>query len=100
MDAPKTSIALTGRSGSGKTEVARHLVSRYGYHRCSPGDLCRHICKTLFNSENRSLMNQVTEAVRSIREDAWLTAALLNAPAGKELVYDSMRFECDYARLK
>jgi dephospho-CoA kinase len=99
MDVPRN-IALMGRSGAGKTTVANQLVSEYGYHRCTPGDICRRMCSLVFGNEDRSLMNRVTELLKTIDELVWLKAAMANAPAGKPLVYDSMRFTQEYDYLR
>ncbi len=93
-------IALTGRSGSGKTEVAGYLAQRHGYVRVGTGNLCRRICQDLFASESKTLMNAVTDALRAIQPDVWLTAALRHAPVGPPLVVDSMRFREDHLLLK
>lgn len=93
-------IALTGRSGSGKTEVASYLAQRHGYVRVGTGNLCRQVCQDLFASESKSLMNAVTDALRVIQPDVWLVAALRHAPVGPPLVVDSMRFQEDRLLLK
>jgi hypothetical protein len=54
----------------------------------------------VFQSEHRTLMNQVTDLLKSIDEMVWLKAALAGAPADRPLVYDSMRFTCDYNILR
>jgi hypothetical protein len=58
--------------------------------------MCRHICRVLFNSEAKTLLNQVTDALKAIDEDVWLRAALVQAPPGRSIVFDSMRFASDY----
>lgn len=93
-------VALSGRSGSGKTEVASYLERRHGYVRVSTGRLCRQLCRDLFASESKTLMNAVTDAMRGIQPDVWLAAALRHAPAGQPLVVDSMRFHEDHQLLR
>ena len=89
-------VALSGRSGSGKTEVASYLERGHGYVRVSTGHLCRRLCRDLFTSESKTVMNAVTDAMRAIQPDVWLAAALRHAPAGQPLVVDSMRFHEDH----
>lgn len=98
MDAQRN-IALMGRSGAGKTTVAEILVSQYGYHRCTPGDVCRNVCKLLFGTEDRERMNRVTDLLKQMDPLIWLKAAMANSPPGKPIVYDSMRFICDHEYL-
>jgi cytidylate kinase len=93
-------IALSGRSGSGKTTVADYLVSKYGYSPCSTGSACRDLCRNLFGSESKAILNQVTDALKAIDPDVWLRAALLSFEEGKPAVFDSMRFANDYAYLQ
>jgi dephospho-CoA kinase len=89
-------IALAGKSGSGKTTVAEYLVRRHGYFRASTGDVCREVCRILFGSESRGILNKVTEAMKSVDEQVWLKAALRRVPVGVPVVFDSMRFNLDY----
>lgn len=92
----KPPIALTGRSGTGKTTIADHLVARHGYFRCSTGNACRQICRSLFGSESKTLLNAVTEKMKEIDPDVWLRAALVGVPSGAPVVFDSMRFVPDW----
>ncbi len=97
--ATRANVALMGRSGAGKTMVAKLLVTDFGYHRCSPGDICRQVCRIIFGGEDREVMNWVTDLLKQIDDMVWLKAALSNAPADRPLVYDSMRFRGDYEYL-
>ena len=93
-------IALFGPSGSGKTTVANYLVSSHGYVICSSGDSCRRVCRLLFDSESKTLLNKVTDAMKSIDNTVWLKAALANKPPNSLIVFDSMRFLYDYDYLR
>lgn len=93
-------IALYGRSGSGKTTVAEYLVSTHHYSYCSTGAACRQVCRLLFNSESKKVLNQVTDAMRAIDENVWLRTALASAPSDSPIVFDSMRFDTDYRYLR
>lgn len=92
-------IALCGHSGSGKTTVAEYLSSEYGYSVARTGVACREICLLLFQSESKHYLNRLTDAVKSIDENAWLRIALSRIPANHPIVFDSMRFRSDYSYL-
>ena len=91
-------IALYGRTGSGKTTVAEAFVREYGYVHRKTGAACRALCLDLFGSENKALMNKVTDALREIDPAVWLRAALRQEDAGYlgPIVLDSVRFWPDY----
>jgi len=93
-------IALSGRSGSGKTTVAEYLVNKHGYIRCSTGVACRDLCRKLFGNESKAILNQVTDALKALGPDVWLRAALSALEEDKSIVFDSMRFANDYAYLQ
>jgi dephospho-CoA kinase len=93
-------IALFGHSGSGKTTIADWLVFNRGFVRCSTGAACRSVCHTLFQSESKTLLNQVTDALRAIDRAVWLRAALSVDTGNKPIVFDSMRFAGDYDFLR
>lgn len=91
-------VALYGRTGSGKTTVAEILVRDYGYTHRKTGAACRALCLELFGSEDKGLMNKVTDALRDIDPAVWLRAAIQDTggePAGP-IVLDSIRFRPDY----
>jgi adenylate kinase family enzyme len=72
-------IALSGNSGSGKSSVARYLVERHGYLHASTGQICRRISALLFGNEDKTSLNRVSEAVRTIDKNLLIHAALRNA---------------------
>jgi len=45
-------------------------------------------------------MNGITDALKTFDESIWMSAALRQAPSGVPIVFDSMRFECDYNYLR
>lgn len=96
----KPNIALSGRSGSGKSTIACYLAERHGYVVCQTGELCRQVCQMLFGSQSKTMLNRVTDAMKTIDEQVWLRGALRNAPQNRPLVFDSMRFESDYQFLR
>lgn len=95
-----TKIALSGKSGAGKTELARHLVAHLGIQRCSPGDIYRSLSRILFQQPTKELMNRLTVALRGIDPLCVTTAALRQANPRRGVVFDSMRFKDDYNHFK
>jgi len=93
-------IALSGRSGSGKTLVASFLSSQYGYYVCSSGAINREICTRLFGNESKQILNQVTDAMKAIDPLVYIKATLKEAPRQKPLVFDSMRYQTDFEYIK
>jgi dephospho-CoA kinase len=93
-------IALWGKSGSGKSVVARHLADNYGFIHCSPGKICRRMCLELFDSEDRGILNAFNDAVRSIDPMVWLRTATKGVPPQKQIVFDSIRFNPDWLYFK
>jgi cytidylate kinase len=93
-------IALSGRSGSGKTTVAEYLVNKHGYARRSTGAACRDVCNRLFGDESKAILNKVTDALKAVDPNVWLRAALSCLDEDTPVVFDSMRFATDYAFLK
>lgn len=94
------SIGLCGKSGSGKSTVASYLVSEFGYTHIKTGTACREIALMLFADDSKTTLNAVTDALRSIQPDVWITAALRDAPANQLVVVDSLRFVPDYMLLR
>lgn len=89
-------VALYGRSGSGKTTIANHLVTKHGYCRLHVGGAVRKISLWLFGSEAKDITYQVTDAMRSIDENVWLRVVLSSAPSDCPLVLDSLRYNSEY----
>lgn len=96
-----TKIALSGKSGAGKTELARYLVDHLGIPRCSPGDIYRSLSGILFpHHQTKEVMNRLTVALRSLDPLCVTTAALIHSDTTKGVVFDSMRFKEDYYYFK
>lgn len=93
-------IALYGPSGAGKSTIARYLAQNHDFHHCSSGEACRSLCRTLFDSEDRTLLNQVTDALRQIDPSIWIRNALRGVRPGARVVFDSMRFVEDWHYFK
>ena len=94
-----SNIAIYGRTGSGKTTVAEYLATKYGYTRSNPGSAVREISKFLFNSDAKTLLNRICDAMKEIDENVWLRRALLTIDPEQLVIFDSMRFQNDYEYL-
>lgn len=87
-------VAIHGWSGSGKSAVCRYLNDTHGLAIASTGAMCRQITRTLFASEDRHLLNEVSVAMRGIRRDIWIEASL-RATKSDRVVFDSIRYSTD-----
>jgi cytidylate kinase len=93
-------IALSGKSGSGKTELSTYLCNKLGIQRCSTGDIYRQICKIIFGTVSKEQMNNLTKALRNMDTNCIIQAAFRFCNPRKGIVFDSMRFAEDYEHLK
>src|SRR4051794_17525125 len=93
-------IALSGKSGSGKTTIADYLLAKHGYARRSTGAACRDVCNRLFGDESKTILNKVTDALKAVDSNVWLRVALSGLKEDTPVVFDSMRFATDYTFLK
>lgn len=93
-------IALCGRSGSGKTTIAKYIVSQYGFTLCSTGWIIRQISKLLFQTTSRTHLNLLTDALKAIEPNILISAALNNCKENGPIIFDSIRFKSDYYYLK
>jgi dephospho-CoA kinase len=94
-----SNIAIIGRSGSGKTTVAKFLASRLSFHYISTGSLCREVSVSLFGDDSKRHMNELTEVLRRRWPTVWLDAALRRAADGPVIV-DSLRFRDDLVMIR
>jgi dephospho-CoA kinase len=97
---PRRNIALSARSGGGKSLAAAYLHSRYAYTICAPGAICREITRRLFDSESKTMLNRVNDAMRGIDPDVWLRVALKELQPitpGRLICIDGMRFKSNLA---
>ena len=90
-------IALSGKSGSGKSELAEYLVKKLNVQRCSTGDIYRQLSLLLFGEVRKDLMNRLTTALRATEPNCVLRAALSQMDVSKGIVFDSMRFQEDHS---
>jgi len=91
-------IALSGRSGSGKSIVAHYLRDKHGFAHASSGVICRQIGSILFGNQDKQFLNQISLAIRSFGNDVLIKAALRNESADS-IVFDSVRYSSDIAIL-
>jgi dephospho-CoA kinase len=96
-----TNIALYGRTGSGKTTVALYLVQRHQYAHRHPGARCRSLALELFGTESKTVLNALSDCLRSIDANVWIRAELKREPDDSRLiVFDGMRYQEDLAFLR
>ena len=95
----KLNIGVHGFSGSGKSEVARYLVSRHGFFHVSSGEICRSVSRLLFGSEEKGVLNTISAKMREIDESIWIEAALRSTKQGP-LIFDSLRYRSDAVFLR
>ncbi|WP_186766720.1 HD domain-containing protein [Puniceibacterium confluentis] len=89
-------VALIGKSGVGKSTLAKLLNYHSGTERVSSGTICRQIAKLLFGNDDKSTTQTLDDALTSIDSSIFLNAALLTAPTGRPICLDSLRFRSDY----
>ena len=75
-------------------------MADFGYAHYKTGEACREIARRLFGSEDKTLLNRITDALRAIDSDVWLRAALPPPGVTDPIVFDSMRFPTDYESLQ
>jgi dephospho-CoA kinase len=93
-------IGLYGKSGAGKTTVARYLCERHGYAHVHPGGVCREVTLRLFGSNDKAKLNAVNDALRNIDPDVWVRVSLQEAPQKVPLVIDGLRFRSNLQFLR
>lgn len=92
-------LALCGASGAGKSTIAELLASSHGFTVASTGTICRRLAMRLFGSEERRLLNLISESIRSERVTFFLEAALGHIQSDN-IVFDSARYIEDVQFLK
>ena len=89
-------IAIYGKSGSGKTTVARYLTERYGFVHCPLGARCRELALELFGVDSKDVLNRLSDSLRDIDEEVWIKAAVHTLHPSKDNVIDGVRFPHDF----
>ena len=93
-------IGLCGKSGSGKSTVAKYLQCAHGYLILHPGSACRTISKILFGNTQKENLFKVDSALRSIDQNIWINCALRQANRGEDIVIDGVRYLENFHLLK
>lgn len=93
-------LALIGRSGTGKSEVARCFVEFTHGELVKTGTICRQISQLLFGNEEKSSTQILDDALTQIDPSIFLKAALRSATLSNAVVIDSLRFSTDLALAK
>ncbi len=76
------------------------LEADFGYAHCKTGQACRDIALRLFGSDDKTLLNRITDALKAIDDEVWLRAALPPPDVSGPVIFDSMRFPADYDFLR
>jgi dephospho-CoA kinase len=96
MGPPYSRIALVGKSGSGKSEVAEFLRERRACQVIKTGRICRQIAQLLFGNEDKRTTQLLDDVLTKLDESIFLRASLRHADLGRPYVIDSLRFSSDY----
>lgn len=87
-------FALVGKTGVGKTEVAKHLISK-GFEPCKTGAICRQISHLLFGNDWKVNTQKITDALIALEPSIFLKAALRAWDSSVPAVIDALRFQSD-----
>jgi hypothetical protein len=87
-------IALLGKTGVGKTEVAKYLIEK-GFAPCKTGAICRQISELLFGNDWKINTQKITDALITLEPSIFLKAALRNWDSRVPAVIDALRFQSD-----
>lgn len=87
-------FALVGKTGVGKSEVAKHLIAK-GFQPCKTGAICRQISDLLFGNDWKVNTQKITDALIDLEPSIFLKAALREWDAETPAVIDALRFQSD-----
>lgn len=90
-------FALLGKSGAGKSEVARALNETLGCRIVKTGALCRSISRILFGNEDKRSTQVLDDALTMIDPSIFLKAAARDIGPDDPIVIDALRFASDIA---
>lgn len=89
-------IALIGKSGTGKSEVAKCLSENFGLKVIKTGTICRKISQLLLGNEDKASTQLLDDALTQIDPSIFLKASMRNADIEEDFVIDALRFLSDY----
>jgi dephospho-CoA kinase len=87
-------FALVGKTGVGKTEVARCLLER-GFVPCKTGAICRQISNLLFGNDWKVNTQRISDALIALEPSIFLKAALRTWDRETPTVIDALRYRTD-----
>lgn len=94
--ADQMKIALLGKSGTGKSEVANLWHDATAAEIIQTGAICRQISHILFGNEDKSSTHLIDDRLREIDSSIFLKAAMRNFDTNNAFIIDSLRFRSDY----
>lgn len=87
-------IALMGKSGVGKTEVAKYLIEK-GFTPCKTGAICRQISNLLFGNDWKVNTQRISDALIPLEPSIFLKAALRDCNSSTPTIVDALRYLTD-----
>lgn len=94
MTAP-VRVALSGKSGSGKSRAAAIISEHFGIPHLKTGAICRQISHLLFANEDKSSTQRLDDALTKLDPSIFLRATLRGIGALDGFVVDALRFQSD-----
>lgn len=98
VDNTLKNIMINGRGGSGKSEIAKYLVDKYGYKEIILAEPIYEIAKEYFNmeSKNRELLQDIGQKLREIDEDIWVNYLINSLNENQPYVLSDVRQSNEY----
>jgi dephospho-CoA kinase len=84
-------IGITGKIGSGKSRIAKHIETKYGYHRLSTSDLLKSILKSKDIEQSRENLQDIGDnVIKMIGGSGFMAIMFVYLPQGNYQI-DSIR---------
>ena len=96
MNVRPVRFALIGKTGSGKSEVARIFAEALNGQVVKTGVVCRQISKLLFGNEDKQSTQLLDDVLTSLDGSIFLKAALRGIDLSRPTILDSLRFKTDF----
>lgn len=90
-------FALLGKSGAGKSEIAKALKEHLGCRIVKTGAICRTISQVLFGNEDKHSTQILDDALTVLDPSIFLKAAARDITFNEAIVIDALRFMSDVA---